>query len=253
MTTRPSGVVLKYVLPPLRMWKAPHAMADRPSSTSAVLQSTRRLMLGAVLAGAARHGVDVGLVVLPEVGRVGARHGALLAHPGDSHGGVETAGEGDADALTDRERREDLGHGCKYMHSDAYLSNRVCRVPSLPDRKSNPSAPGRCAQTRTRADGLLFRSIGGGGRSALAARVAGRAGGDVVELVLLGRPTRDVGVDLALAWRAAAASAPRPTGRRCGRSGAPPAGCRRSRSRRRRAWRRCPGTHSRIWSWTARM
>src|SRR5690349_15459574 len=44
VTTRPSGVVLKYVLPPLRMWKAPHAMADRPSSTSAWRQSTRRLI-----------------------------------------------------------------------------------------------------------------------------------------------------------------------------------------------------------------
>ncbi len=42
VTARPRGVVLKYVLVPLRMWKAPHARADRPSSTSALRQSTRR-------------------------------------------------------------------------------------------------------------------------------------------------------------------------------------------------------------------
>ena len=42
VTARPSGVVLKYVLPPERMWNAPHARATRPSSTRAALQSTRR-------------------------------------------------------------------------------------------------------------------------------------------------------------------------------------------------------------------
>src|SRR6478752_400459 len=42
VTTRPRGVVLKYVLPPVRMWKAPQAIADSPSSTRALRQSTRR-------------------------------------------------------------------------------------------------------------------------------------------------------------------------------------------------------------------
>ena len=42
VTARPSGVVLKYARPPERMWKAPQAIAARPSSTRAVLQSTAR-------------------------------------------------------------------------------------------------------------------------------------------------------------------------------------------------------------------
>ncbi len=42
VTARPSGVVLKYVRPPDRMWKAPHASAARPSSTSCGLMSTAR-------------------------------------------------------------------------------------------------------------------------------------------------------------------------------------------------------------------
>ena len=66
--------------------------------------------LGAVLDGPARDRVDVGLVVLPEVGRVGAGHGALVAHPGDRHRGVEAAREGDADALALGEGGQDLAH-----------------------------------------------------------------------------------------------------------------------------------------------
>ena len=42
VTARPMGVVLKYARPPERMWKAPQANADRPSATSASLQSTSR-------------------------------------------------------------------------------------------------------------------------------------------------------------------------------------------------------------------
>ena len=42
VTARPSGVVLKYCFPPERIWNAPQAIAARPSSTSALLQSTRR-------------------------------------------------------------------------------------------------------------------------------------------------------------------------------------------------------------------
>ena len=42
VTARPSGVVLKYARPPERMWKAPHASAASPSSTSGVLQSMAR-------------------------------------------------------------------------------------------------------------------------------------------------------------------------------------------------------------------
>ena len=55
--------------------------------------------LGAVLAGALGHGVDLRLVVLAEVGREGVRDCAFLAHPGKRARGVEAAGERDADAL----------------------------------------------------------------------------------------------------------------------------------------------------------
>ena len=40
VTARPSGVVLKYTLPAVRIWNAPHAIAARPSSTKEDLQST---------------------------------------------------------------------------------------------------------------------------------------------------------------------------------------------------------------------
>ena len=41
VTARPSGVVLKYVLPPDETWNAPHCSATSPSWTSCGLQSTR--------------------------------------------------------------------------------------------------------------------------------------------------------------------------------------------------------------------
>ena len=40
VTARPSGVVLKYVLPALETWKAPHWSATSPSWTSCARQST---------------------------------------------------------------------------------------------------------------------------------------------------------------------------------------------------------------------
>jgi hypothetical protein len=75
--------------------------------------------LGAVGGGPAGDRGHVGLVVLAQVGGVGVRHRALLAHPRDSHRRVQAAGEGDPDAFTDREGGEHLGHGCNYMHSSA--------------------------------------------------------------------------------------------------------------------------------------
>ena len=42
VTARPSGVVLKYVLPAVVMWNAPHCRATRPSCTSSVRQSMSR-------------------------------------------------------------------------------------------------------------------------------------------------------------------------------------------------------------------
>ncbi len=67
--------------------------------------------LGAVGLCAAGHRVDVGLVVLADVGGVRARDGALVAHPGNRDRRVEAARERDADALADGEGGEDLGHG----------------------------------------------------------------------------------------------------------------------------------------------
>ncbi len=56
-------------------------------------------LFGAVLEGLARDGLVVGLVGLAEVGGVGVGQRALLLHPVEGGGGVETAGEGDADLL----------------------------------------------------------------------------------------------------------------------------------------------------------
>ena len=55
--------------------------------------------LGAVLQRPVGYAGDVRLVVLADVGGVGAGHGALGAHPGDRDGGVEASGERDADAV----------------------------------------------------------------------------------------------------------------------------------------------------------
>ncbi len=66
--------------------------------------------LGAVQHGPVGDAVDVGLVVLADVGGVGARDGALVAHPGHRHRGVEASGEGDADTFSAGQRGEDLAH-----------------------------------------------------------------------------------------------------------------------------------------------
>jgi hypothetical protein len=74
--------------------------------------------LGPVLLRAVGHRIDVGLVVLTDVSGVGARNCALLAHPRDRDGGVETSGEGDTDTLADGQTGEDLGHP-RSMHDAA--------------------------------------------------------------------------------------------------------------------------------------
>ncbi len=71
--------------------------------------------LGTVGLRAAGHRGDVGLVVLTDVGGVGARDGASVAHPCDRDRGVESAGEGDADTLAGGEGSENLRHR-KSMH-----------------------------------------------------------------------------------------------------------------------------------------
>src|SRR5699024_4926834 len=77
----------------------------------------------------------VGLVVLADIGRVGAGDGSLVAHPRDCAGGVQAAGEGDSNVLTDWERRQYFRHGtsltarwpsCRIvMHYDVFLCESV--------------------------------------------------------------------------------------------------------------------------------
>src|SRR5699024_1086712 len=67
--------------------------------------------LCAVLFRAGCDAIEVGLVVLADIGRVGAGDGSLVAHPRDCAGGVQAAGEGDSNVLTDWERRQYFRHG----------------------------------------------------------------------------------------------------------------------------------------------
>jgi hypothetical protein len=77
-------VVLKYVVPPVLMWKAPDWIAAMPSWTNCVRQSTSR-------AFSARDLVVIGLVGLAEIGGIGEDPGAFLLHPQQRRAGVETA------------------------------------------------------------------------------------------------------------------------------------------------------------------
>ena len=74
-------------------------------------------LFGAIFESRARNGVVVGFVGLAEVGRVGVRDGALLLHPVQGGGGVEPAGEGNADLLADGQGFENYGHACKTSKS----------------------------------------------------------------------------------------------------------------------------------------
>ena len=74
----------------------------------AAVDDLRRL--GAVLERALGDVRDVHLVDLAEIGRERVRDAALLTDPGDGHGRVEAAREGDADALADGQRLEDAAH-----------------------------------------------------------------------------------------------------------------------------------------------
>ena len=66
--------------------------------------------LGAVLLRAVRDAGQVRFVALAEVGGVRAGHGAVLAHPGHGHRGVQTAGERDTDLLPLGQRLKNFGH-----------------------------------------------------------------------------------------------------------------------------------------------
>ena len=65
---------------------------------------------GTVFEGLARNLVVVGFVGLAQVGRVGVRDGSLQPHPVEGGGGVEPAGEGNANFLADGQGFENYGH-----------------------------------------------------------------------------------------------------------------------------------------------
>ena len=83
-------------------------------------------ILCAVLDRAVRHGRDVRLVVLAEVGRERVRDRAMLTHPRQRATRVEAAGERDADTLAHRERTEDD----PVERRDAHAALRVRRASS---------------------------------------------------------------------------------------------------------------------------
>ena len=142
------------------MWKAPQAIAARPSSTSCALAVDGAGDLGAVEQGAVGDAVDVGLVVLADVGGVGARDRALVAHPGDRHRGVEAAGEGDADAFAGREGGEDLAHrfpsfvcGCWWFETLAPRCSTTGGGGGLASRSRGRPGPRVVVRRRRRRSG----------------------------------------------------------------------------------------------------
>ena len=192
VTARPSGVVLKYARPPERMWKAPQAIAARPSSTSSRRQSTARAISAPYSQRPDGDAGDVGLVVLADVGGVGARDRALVAHPGHGDGRVEAAGEGDADALTLGEGGEDLGHlvvpfgECGELLGEGVAARRGRdRSPARCRRRRCSRARRAARPCRSRWRGTARRPEACGGRrgwrwprrSRAARRTAGPAGG----------------------------------------------------------------------------
>ena len=190
VTARPSGVVLKYVLPAVAMWKAPHCSAISPSRTSSGRQSTRRACSAPYCVGPRRNAGEVGLVVLAEVGGVGVRDGAAGAHPGDGRRRVEPAGEGDADALADGR------------------DNRMRRLPSF----TSSEVTGRSASrpVATGESGDREQRTGGGDRQ-LDDREAGDPGqiehGDDGEDAAAARPAHGSQRELLSASRTIASGA----------------------------------------------
>ena len=102
-------------------------------------------VLGAVLRRPVGHAAEVGLVVLPEVGRVGVGDRPLGAHPGDRGRRVEPAGEGDADALADRQRQQDPAR--------AHPANVLRRCERL---SASEGAASNCAGSMRRGRGTQF-------------------------------------------------------------------------------------------------
>ncbi len=131
MTARPSGVVLKYVLPAVRMWNAPRLQRREALARERVAAVDDVRLLRAVAQRALADRGEVRLVGLAEVGNERVRRGAVLAHPRDRAARVEAAGEGDADVLGDRERAEDRASACVFDQAHAacllaWISSASC-------------------------------------------------------------------------------------------------------------------------------
>ncbi|MPN55332.1 hypothetical protein SDC9_203014 [bioreactor metagenome] len=61
-------------------------------------------IFGAIQPGFLRNRFVVGFVRLTQIGGIGVRNRALLAHPAQCRAGIETAGKGDAHFLVDGNR-----------------------------------------------------------------------------------------------------------------------------------------------------
>ena len=112
VTARPSGVVLKYFLPPELQVKRAALDRDQPLAHHRLAAVDEARLDRAVLAGHRRDVGRVRLVGLRQVGGVGVDLQALLRQPGDGAARVEAAGEGDAEASAlGRKLAVDSAHG----------------------------------------------------------------------------------------------------------------------------------------------
>ncbi len=84
--------------------------------------------LGAILQRPSGNRVDVGLVILADVGGVGERDRALLPHPGDRARGVETPGERYSDFFADGEGAENLRHRPSLEGHCAHAGRQGCQL-----------------------------------------------------------------------------------------------------------------------------
>src|SRR5690606_16620417 len=79
------------------------------SQLRAAINQTR--VFGAILFGAARNGLVVGFVGLPQIGGVGVGNGALVAHPQQSSAGIQSARKSNTDLLAGGDVFKNGRHG----------------------------------------------------------------------------------------------------------------------------------------------
>ena len=155
VTARPSGVVLKYFLPPVD--EVERAALDRDDALAhhrlAAVDEPRlhRAVLRARCGGMSAR---VRLVGLREVGGVRVDLHALLGQPRDGAAGVEATRERDADAgALRRERLVDAAHG------PARSRNRR-RVPAPRRPRDSPARPVPRARGRLARDDAVLDEAG---------------------------------------------------------------------------------------------